>query len=275
MPVPAAPAAPTAGLSLELSAIVVARYGADGTERRVLDQVDLRVAAGEQIAIVGPSGAGKTSLLHVAAGALRPDGGILRLGGADFWRIGSRARQQVRRSLFLAPQVPPLPPRQRVVTATLAARLPAVGFLRGLVSLLYPMDIPAARAALAAFGLEARLFDRVDRLSGGERQRVGLARALVSPARIWLLDEPLAALDPVHAGAVLQILCAEARRRGVTLVVSLHHAELARANFPRLLGIRGGRVAFDGPAADIAASHWQALYAGSSVADGPPIAGPP
>ncbi len=254
---------------------MVARPAADGSERRILDRVDLRVAAGEQIAIVGPSGAGKTSLLHVAAGALCPDGGMLHLGGQEFWRMGSRARQQVRRSVFLAPQVPPLPPRQRVVTAILAARLPAVGFLRGLVSLLYPMDIPVARAALAGFGLEARLFDRVDRLSGGERQRVGLARALVSPARIWLLDEPLAALDPVHAGAVLQILCAEARRRGATLVVSLHHAELARANFPRLLGIRSGRVAFDAPAAGIAANDWQALYAGSSALSGMPADGAP
>ncbi|WP_254518410.1 ATP-binding cassette domain-containing protein, partial [Salmonella enterica] len=92
------------------------------------------------------------------------------------------------------PQVPPLPPRQRVVTAVLAGRLPAWGLGTALRSLVYPVDIPVAEAALAVFDLAEKLFERVDRLSGGERQRVGLARALVAPARLWLVDEPLSAL---------------------------------------------------------------------------------
>jgi phosphonate transport system ATP-binding protein len=166
--------------------------------------------------------------------------------------------------LFLAPQVPPLPSRQRVVTAILAARLPSMDFVRALLSLFYPLDLASARAALTAFGLEARIFDRIDRLSGGERQRVGLARAMVSPARLWLLDEPLAALDPVHASKVLEVLCAEARRRGVTLVVSLHHADLARAHFSRLVGLRAGRVAFDRAAGALTSRDWNALYAGEA-----------
>jgi phosphonate transport system ATP-binding protein len=262
---PAPPAAPPAGLGLDLSAIGLSRPGADGRLRRILDAVNLQVASGEQLAIVGPSGAGKSSLLQVAAGALAPDSGRVLLDGSDFWGLAPRARQRVRRTLFLAPQVPPLPPRQRVVTATLAARLPAMGFLAALLSLGYPLDRTLAHDALGAFGLEARLFDRVDRLSGGERQRVGLARALVSPARLWLLDEPLAALDPVHAAQVLEVLCAEANRRGVTLVVSLHHADLARAHFTRLVGLRAGRLVFDRNAGELADRDWTALYAGATA----------
>ncbi len=192
---------------------------------------------------------------------------MLRLDGVDPWAAGPRARQRLRRALFLGPQVPPLPPRQRVVTAVLAGRLPAMGWWRSLRSLLVPDDPAAAQAALARFGLEARLYDRVDRLSGGERQRVGLARALLAPARMWLLDEPLASLDPVRAGKVLGVLREEALRRGVTLVVCLHQAELAQAHFPRLLGLRAGAVAFDLPSAGVTPERWRGLYAATDAAD--------
>lgn len=256
------------GLSLELRDIALARGTRDGGRRQILQSVNLVVAPGEQLAIVGASGAGKTSLLQIAAGALQADSGTLRLGAETFWQLAPRGRQRLRRMLFLAPQVPPLPPRQRVVTAVLAARLPSLGFWRGLASLLFPADLAAAQAALEPFGLAGRLFDRVDRLSGGERQRVALARALVAPARIWLLDEPLAALDPMHAEQVLEHLCLEARRRGVTLVVSLHQADLARRNFPRLVGLRAGSVAFDRDPASLDEAQWRALY------DSAPRSGP-
>jgi len=255
---------PDGGLSLALQAIGLERGARGGGRKEILRAVDLAVAPGEHVAIVGASGAGKTSLLQVAAGALRADSGTVRLGGESFWQLTPRGRQRVRRSLFLAPQVPPLPPRQRVVTAILAARLPTQGFWRGLSSLLFPADLAEIRTALEAFGLAGRLFDRVDRLSGGERQRVGLARALVAPARIWLLDEPLAALDPVHGEQVLALLTGEARRRGVTLVVSLHQAELARRHFPRLVGLRAGRLAFDQRADAVDPAQWRALYDGAA-----------
>ena len=259
MPGPTEAAAPAAGLSLDLRAIGLAR-SVRGGRREILQSVDLIVAPGEQVAIVGASGAGKTSLLQIAAGALQADSGALRLGGESFWQLPPSGRQRVRRALFLAPQVPPLPPRQRVVTAVLAARLPSLGFWRGLSSLLFPLDLGAVQAALEPFGMAGRIFDRVDRLSGGERQRVGLARALVAPARIWLLDEPLAALDPVHGEQVLGLLCAEARRRGVTLIVSLHQAELAQRHFSRLVGLRAGRLAFDQGPDSIREAQWTALY---------------
>jgi phosphonate transport system ATP-binding protein len=267
VPVPSGSAARPTGLALDLAAIGLVRTAPEGVRREILRTVDLRVAPGEQLAIVGASGAGKTSLLQIAAGALRADRGTVRFDEELFWDVTPQARQRMRRALFLAPQVPPLPPRQRVVTAVLAARLPTLGFWRGLASLFYPAHLPAVRAALAPFGLDARIFDRVDRLSGGERQRVGLARALVSPARIWLLDEPLAALDPVHADLVLGLLCSEARRRGVTLLICLHQAELARKHFARFVGLRAGSIAFDQQATTLTAAQWHALYEGESTQD--------
>ena len=223
--------------------------------------VSMAVAPGEQVAVIGPSGAGKTTLLQVAAAALPPVAGQVLLDGQSPSAAGAAGLKALRSRLFLAPQVPPLPARQRVVTAVLAGRLPAQGLWRSVRSLFYPDDIPAAHAALDRFGLADKLFDRVDRLSGGERQRVGLARALLAPASLWLIDEPLSALDPTRAAQAIATLTALAHERGVTLVATLHQVDVALANFPRIVGLRDGQVAFDLPAAAVTRERLTQLYA--------------
>jgi phosphonate transport system ATP-binding protein len=221
----------------------------------------LNVESGEQVAIIGPSGAGKTTLLHAMAVALKPRAGSITVAGADPWQLPRTALQTLRGKLYLAPQVPPLPPRQRVVTSVLAGSLPTMGFWASLRSLLYPQNIAGAHSALMKFDLSDKLFDRVDRLSGGERQRVGLARALLSPATLWLVDEPLSALDPTRATQVMETLTTEARARHVTLVMTLHQVEVALSRFPRIIGLRDGEVAFDLPAASVTHEKLTALYA--------------
>ena len=223
--------------------------------------LSLSVRAGEQLAIIGPSGAGKTTLLHLMACALRPSAGVVLLDDKDPWRLPRGALRTLRGGLFLAPQVPPLPPRQRVVTAVLAGRLPHERLWTSLRSLFYPVDIPRAERALAGFDVSDKLFDRVDRLSGGERQRVGLARALVSEARLLLVDEPLSALDPTRSQRALEMLTQAAGERGATLVATLHHVEMALAHFPRIVGLRAGALAFDLPASAVTQEHLHALYA--------------
>ena len=151
----------------------------------------------------------------------------------------------MRRRLFLAPQTPPLPPRQRVVTAVLAGRLPQWSFWRALRNLIKPLDPVAAFDALARFHLQDKLYARVDRLSGGERQRCGLARLLLSDASLLLVDEPLSALDPTLAVQTLQSLQQEAAQRNASLICSLHQVELARAHFKRVIGLRDGKIVFD------------------------------
>ena len=234
-----------------------ARAGSD----LALQGVNLAVAAGEQVAVIGPSGAGKTTLMQLMACALPPAAGTYTLGDVQPWTLSTAALHRLRGQLFLAPQVPPLPPRQRVVTAVLAGRLPALSLWASLRSLFYPADIAAAHAALARFDLDDKLFERVDRLSGGERQRVGLARALLAPAKLWLVDEPLSSLDPTRARHALATLTATASERGITLVTSLHQVDAALAQFPRIVGLRDGRVAFDLPAAAVTPARLEALYA--------------
>jgi len=226
-----------------------------------LKPLTLHIAAGEQLAVIGPSGAGKTTLLALLACALQPAQGSLQLDGTDPWALPRRALQRLRGRLFLAPQVPPLPPRQRVVVSVLAARLPTLGLLASLGQLLHPRDLQPVHDALARFDLADKLFERVDRLSGGERQRVGLTRALLAPATLWLIDEPLSALDPTRARQAIDTLLAEARARGATLVTTLHQVDVALAHFPRIVGLRDGELAFDLPAAQVTRERLAALYA--------------
>jgi phosphonate transport system ATP-binding protein len=244
-----------------------------------LQALDLSVEPGEQIAVIGPSGAGKTTLMQVLACALQPAAGRLHIDGQDPWTLAVPDLQRLRGRLFLAPQVPPLPPRQRVVTAVLAGRLPAMGLLASVRSLFYPHDIPAAHEALERFDLADKLFERVDRLSGGERQRVGLARALLAPAGLWLVDEPLSALDPSRASQALDTLVRQARERGVTLVATLHQVEMALSRFARIVGLRDGQLQFDLPAAEVTRERLSRLYAQHEhelLGDAPdlPAAGP-
>jgi phosphonate transport system ATP-binding protein len=225
-----------------------------------LRALDLHIGAGEQVAIIGPSGAGKTTLLHLVACALPPAQGRVLLDGEDPWQLSRARLQRLRAELFLAAQVPPLPPRQRVVTAVLAGRLPRMGLLQSLRSLFYPVGIEQADEALARFDLSDKLFARVDRLSGGERQRVGLARAVIAQARLLLVDEPLSALDPTRAEQAMHALTQSARESGATLLATLHDVPMALRTFPRIVGLRDGAVMFDLPAAQVSSQRLQALY---------------
>lgn len=247
-------------MKLELTRAAARHPAARPGAALALKPLDLQVAAGEQLAVIGPSGAGKTTLLQLLACSLTPSSGALALDGSNPWALPRSALQSLRGRLFMAPQVPPLPPRQRVVTSVLAGRLPAMGFWASLRSLLYPTDIPAAHAALERFDLTEKLFERVDRLSGGERQRVGLARALLAPASLWLIDEPLSALDPVRSHQAIVALVDEARNRGVTLVATLHQVETALAHFARIVGLRDGQLVFDLPAAQVTQALLADLY---------------
>jgi phosphonate transport system ATP-binding protein len=247
-------------VKFDLQDVSVRHHTARPGHPPALQGLSLHIASGERLAIIGPSGAGKTTLLHLLACAQPPSAGRFEAGDEQPWSLPRRQLQRLRGRLFLAPQVPPLPPRQRVVTSVLAARLPAMGVWASLRSLVYPQDMPAAFDALNRFDLGEKLFDRVDRLSGGERQRVGLARALLAPAQAWFVDEPLSALDPTRSRQAITTLIAGAQERGATLVASLHQVDVALEHFPRVIGLRDGQLAFDLPAAEVTRERLARLY---------------
>lgn len=248
-------------IAIRLAGVSARHPAAARDARPAIQAIDLQIAPGEQLALIGPSGAGKTTLLQLLGLSMRPEIGRIEFDGVDPWALSTRALQAKRGQIFYAPQTPPLPPRQRVVTALLAARLPEQSLLSSLMTLLYPRDAHLAQAALSEFDLQEKLWDRVDRLSGGERQRVGLARALISPARFWLVDEPLSALDPTRSRQAIAALTRAAKERGVTLVTTLHQVDVATREFPRVVGLRDGQVVFDLPSDQVTPQRLAELYA--------------
>ena len=235
-----------------------------------LSHISLSAAQGESIALIGPSGAGKTSLLNTIGTHHLPTAGRMQvLGQAASAQSPASTLKVLRSRIGTVHQAAPIPLRQRVVTAVLAGQLGQWPLWKALASLAYPQDIPGAREALARVQLDDKLFARCDQLSGGQLQRVGIARVLYQGAELILADEPVSALDPALSLATVQLLVQEAAARQATLGASLHAVDLALANFSRIVGIRDGRVAFDLPTAQVSDAQLQALYAnadGSSVA---------
>ncbi|OFJ44877.1 phosphonate ABC transporter [Pseudomonas koreensis] len=239
-----------------------------------LRNIDVQIGAGEQVAIIGPSGAGKSSLLNLLATALKPSSGDIEVLGERAWHLSAHQRQRLRARIGLVHQAPPIPPRQRVITAVLAGKLGQWSLGKSLLNLLHPLDVAGARAALARLDLGDKLFAHCQQLSGGQLQRVGIARVLYQAPEIMLADEPVSAMDPVLAGHTLSILSRHAREHNVTLVASLHAVDLALAHFPRIIGLRDGQILFDCPSNQVSRDKLDALYANEQLQSPAPAVAP-
>jgi phosphonate transport system ATP-binding protein len=232
---------------------------------RAINGVSFSIGAGERVAIIGPSGAGKSTLLRLMATAERPTTGAIEVLGAAPWRIGRGALRTLRSRIGMVHQAPPIPPRQRVVTAVLAGRVGQWPTWKGLASLAYPIDAGGAQSVLARMEIADKLFERCDRLSGGQLQRVGVARVLYQRPDLMLADEPVSAVDPALSDRVINELNREAVTRKITLVASLHAVDLALHWFPRIIGLRAGEVAFDLPPVRVTDAMLKELYASEAT----------
>ncbi len=237
---------------------VTKRFGKGGES--ALAGIDLSIGAGEQVAFIGPSGAGKTTLFRVLNCTLRPTSGEVLIDGEDVSHLRGRRLRETRRKIGTVYQHQNLVGRLRVVHNVLAGRLGTWGALRGFFSLVRPTHLEEAHTALARVGIPEKLFSRTDELSGGERQRVAIARTLIQDPACILADEPVSSVDPSLAEGIVRLLVRISQEGGKTLAMNLHSVELALANFPRVIGVNKGRILFDRSPDEVSARDLQELY---------------
>jgi phosphonate transport system ATP-binding protein len=251
-------------MSFALDRVGLVHANGQAQGQRALRAVSIAAARGERLAIIGPSGAGKTTLLRILASSIRPSEGRVSVLGSHPWQLTGADLRRLRSRIGFIHQAPPIPPRQRVITAVIAGRLGQWPWWKSALSLIYPADIAGPREQLARLDLADRVFDRCDQLSGGQLQRVGVARVLYQRPDLLLADEPVSAMDPALADLTVGQLHSEAQSRGVTLVASLHAVDIALRRFPRVIGLRAGEVMFDLPPAEVSDAVLRELYASES-----------
>src|SRR5262249_3964915 len=220
-------------------------------DRPVLHGVSVNVAEGELLAVLGANGSGKSTLLRAAAG-LVPATGAVTIAGRPRGRLDvAMVFQQIH-----------LVRRTSVLDNVCGGALGRLPLRQSLVPALFPRAVrEEAMACLDRVGLADRAHDRAGRLSGGQQQRVAIARALCQRARVVLADEPVSALDPAASEQVMRLLASLAHDDGIAVAAVLHQPALPRRYSDRILGLMGGRVSLDVPAADLGAVEVEALYA--------------
>lgn len=229
---------------------------------RALDAVNLRVAPGEMVALLGASGSGKSTLLRHLAGFVTADSGRVIVNGdviQDRGRMSRKVRSS-RASIGFVFQQFNLVGRLPVITNVLAGLLPRVPLWRSLFRFFRRDEIALGVEALHKVGIHEHAFQRASTLSGGQQQRAAIARTLVQNARVILADEPIASLDPESSRRVMDTLARINREQGVAVVVSLHQVDVAMRYCPRVVALRYGQVVYDGPAAALTPDMLQALY---------------
>lgn len=209
-------------------------YESGDRELVVLNGVDLELRPGEIVGLVGPSGSGKSSLLHAAGLLERPTSGEVIIDGVSAWNMSDRDRTALRRrTLGFVYQF-----------HHLLAEFTALDNV-ALPRMIAGKSRPAARAEaerlLTKMGLAERLHHQPAQMSGGEQQRVAIARAVANNPRVLLADEPTGNLDPHTSGSVFQSLFALARDEGLAALIATHNMELARAT-DRVLTLQEGRL---------------------------------
>jgi len=225
-----------------------------------LRQINLRIQAGERVALVGPSGAGKSTLIRLLNGTLPPTQGEVWGLGQNLGHLSPAQLRRVQRQIGTLYQQFHLIENLRVIHNVNAGHLGRWSLARAAASLVWPLEVNTAQQALARVGIPDKLYARTDQLSGGQLQRVALARVLVQNPQVVLADEPIASLDPVLSREIMDLLRDWSRERRVTQITSLHAVAFARSHYQRMIGLRQGRILFDAPASEVSAPMLEALY---------------
>ena len=225
-----------------------------------LDDVNLTIQDGEFVAISGRSGAGKSTLLRSVNRMHRITSGTLMVNGINVSTLSGKSLRRFRRGIGMVFQSFNLVTRTTVIKNVLSACVPDMPFWRVLLGIFRREDKMKALESLDKVGILDKAYIRADQLSGGQQQRVALARTLTQDPQIILADEPVAALDPVTARQVMQDFVRINKEMGISILLNIHHVELAIEYADRIIGIRAGRIVYDGPSKQVDQAVLNAIY---------------
>jgi phosphonate transport system ATP-binding protein len=233
---------------------------------RALDGLSFDVAPGSRVALLGPSGAGKTTLFRLLNATLRPTSGILRFDGSDVSAMSGRELRKMRTRIGTIYQQHHLVPSLSVLENTLCGKLGSWSLLETVRNAARPSkrETGQAIAALESVGLAEKQRARADELSGGQQQRLTIARVLMQDPDVILADEPFASLDPALTETIASLLLGLVQDGKRTMVATMHDVDLALRYFPRLVALREAGILFDKAPADVSREDLDALYAGNS-----------
>ncbi|WP_053352403.1 phosphonate ABC transporter ATP-binding protein [Leucobacter musarum] len=232
---------------------------------RALHDVSLTIEPGEMVSIVGLSGSGKSTLIRTINGLVGTTGGTATTGSVTVGphrisELRGRALREARGHIGMIFQAFNLAERTSVYRNTLVGRFAHSPAYRTLLGLPSAEDRDIALRALDSVGILDKVWVRAGSLSGGQKQRVAIARALSQQPSVMLADEPVASLDPPTAHAVMADLERINAERGLTVLVNIHLMDLARQYTTRMIGLRDGRVVYDGPAASATDADFEQIY---------------
>ena len=213
-----------------------------------LKDINLKIEQGEFAAVIGLSGAGKSTLIRTINRMHDITEGTLTVDGINVMELQGKSLRAFRRKIGMIFQSFNLITRTTVIKNVLTAFVPELPWWRAFLGIFRKEEKIAALEALDQMGILDKAFVRADQLSGGQQQRVALARTLAQNPQIILADEPVASLDPVTARQVMDDFQRINRDMNITVIINIHHVELALQYASRVVGIREGRIVYDGPA---------------------------
>ncbi len=225
-----------------------------------LDDVNLKIDDGEFVAIIGLSGAGKSTLLRSVNRMHEITDGTLTVNGTNVSQLQGKSLRKFRRGIGMVFQSFNLVSRTTVIKNVLSARVPELPLWRAILGVFSKQDKITALEALDNVGILDKAYMRADQLSGGQQQRVALARTLAQNPKIILADEPVAALDPVTAKQVMEDFVRINKDMGISILLNIHHVELALKYAQRIIGIRAGKIVYDGPSDKVDKSVLDSIY---------------
>lgn len=235
---------------------VTRRFG----EKAAVSDISLEVPTGQMLGIIGRSGAGKSTLLRMINRLTDPTAGEIRFGDRIVTSLRGADLRSWRRECAMIFQQFNLAPRIDVLTNVLLGRLNARPSLASLLNIFSEQERLQALAALDRLDIAQTALQRASTLSGGQQQRVAIARALMQGPKIILADEPIASLDPRNAQIVMDSLKSINEQQGITVITNLHTLDTARNYCGRIVGMRAGRIVFDGTADELTETAAREIY---------------